>query len=110
LAPVFAAIAPVIAHAHGVIHAAGEEAERRRRAAAEAAQEALAAGRARLDAERAEAAERRWAEVNSDRARVEAVAAAEAARVAATAEDRMAGLVSAVIDAVWATADTGPGS
>jgi len=110
LAPVFAALAPAVAEARRILDDAQAGADRRRRAAAETVQETLAAGRAGLEAERADAASRRLGDATTDRAAFETAAAAEAVRVTTAAEDRLAGLVAAVIDAVWATAGINGGA
>ena len=115
LAPVFAALEAATTAARQVRDEARGQAERRRRDATATAGDLLAQTRSSVDAVRADAAAKRLATLDEDRAQLQRSARAEARRVTRVGATRQGDLVEEVVAEVRATAglpgaDRPPGS
>jgi hypothetical protein len=105
LAGVFVALEDAVGEARAIRDEAHAAADRDRRQGAADAAAILADARARLEAVRAEAASSHLAELDAERAAIEAGARAEAERVGRVSEDRLPALVAKVVAGVWAGVD-----
>jgi len=108
LAVVFAALGPALTEASTLVEQARADADHRQQAGVEEAQRIVGDARARLESVRAEAASKRLAELDAEKAALEAQTDAEVERVGQLAATRVLSLVSAVLDGIWATAGLGP--
>lgn len=108
LAAVFAALEPAVGDAQRLREQAQADADRRRQQGAGEAGWIMAEARARLDAVRAEAVSAGLAALDEERASLEREARAEVERVRRVAAARLPEVVAEVIAGVWTTAGLPP--